>query len=52
MNSNSKSSPDLKESEMVPLPSPHFSGNIGDIIMSTTDEMPTTCQKLPVCYLI
>lgn len=35
--SNSKSSPDLKESEVIPLPSLHFSGNIKDTIMTTTD---------------
>lgn len=37
MNSNSKSAPDLKESEMVPLPSLFFSGSVGNTVITAAD---------------
>lgn len=37
MNSNSKSAPDLKESEMVPLTSLFFSDSTGDTVITATD---------------
>lgn len=36
MNSNSRSVPDLRELEMVPLPSFHFPDSTRDTIMTTT----------------